>query len=225
MAGKRSAKNSLKDSVSLNYKLQKYIGYADYFNRVPLFLTFQVANAGSDAIEDVDVTLESSDGLILPYTKHLDVLPFESAVEIAAENVVSPLYLTEVSEISVSYLTMRVVHGKEVLCEDKVKLNLGDVLTALSICAATNPVAEKAMDMLVALRGCEAHASCILPETGAAKPALCLRQSFRADAGIVPCGCGGKRPPNRRGKGAARCRTPPPALRAPPLAGEALRRA
>lgn len=124
MAGKRSAKNSLKDSVSLNYKLQKYIGYADYFNRVPLFLTFQVANAGSDAIEDVDVTLESSDGLILPYTKHLDVLPFESAVEIAAENVVSPLYLTEVSEISVSYLTMRVVHGKEVLCEAKAEVTV-----------------------------------------------------------------------------------------------------
>lgn len=53
---------------------------------------------------------------------------------------------------------------KEVLCEDRVKLSLGDVLTALSICAATNPVAEKAMDMLVRLRGCEAHASCILPE-------------------------------------------------------------
>ena len=53
---------------------------------------------------------------------------------------------------------------KEVLREDKVKLSLGDVLTALSICAATNPVAEKAMDMLVRLRGCDAHASCILPE-------------------------------------------------------------
>ena len=38
------------------------------------------------------------------------------------------------------------------------------VLIALSICAATNPIAEKAMDMLVRLRGCEAHASCILPE-------------------------------------------------------------
>lgn len=50
------------------------------------------------------------------------------------------------------------------LREDKVKLSLGDVLTALSICAATNPIAEKAMDMLVRLRGCEAHASCILPE-------------------------------------------------------------
>ena len=54
---------------------------------------------------------------------------------------------------------------KEVFLDDKVKLTLGDVLAALSICAATNPVAEKAMDMLVRLRGCEAHASCILPES------------------------------------------------------------
>ena len=46
-----------------------------------------------------------------------------------------------------------------------MKLNLGDVLTALSICAATNPVAEKALDMLVSLRGAEAHSSCILPES------------------------------------------------------------
>ena len=53
---------------------------------------------------------------------------------------------------------------KEVLREDKVKLSLGDVLTALSICAATNPIAEKAMNMLSCLRGCDAHASCILPE-------------------------------------------------------------
>ena len=54
---------------------------------------------------------------------------------------------------------------KEVLGEDKVKLSLGDVLTALSICAATNPIAEKAFHMLECLRGCEAHASCILPES------------------------------------------------------------
>ena len=54
---------------------------------------------------------------------------------------------------------------KYVLREDKVKLSLGDVLTALSICAATNPIAEKAMNMLVQLRDCEAHSSCILPET------------------------------------------------------------
>ena len=50
--------------------VQQFVGYADYFNRVPLFLTFQVSNAGAESIEDVDVTVESSDGLILPFTKH-----------------------------------------------------------------------------------------------------------------------------------------------------------
>ncbi len=124
MAGKRSAKNSIRESVSLNYKLQQFIGYADYFNRVPLFLTFQVANAGSEAVEDVDVTVESSDGLILPFSKHLDVLPFESAVEITADNIVSPLFLTEISEVCVSTVTMRVVHGKDVVCEAKAEVTV-----------------------------------------------------------------------------------------------------
>ena len=54
---------------------------------------------------------------------------------------------------------------KEVLREDKVKLSLGDVLSALSICAATNPVAEQAMNRLAQLRDCDAHASSILPES------------------------------------------------------------
>ena len=66
MAGKRSAKTAIRESVSLNYKIQQFIGYADYFNRVPLFLTLQVVNAGAEAVEDIDVTIESSDGLILP---------------------------------------------------------------------------------------------------------------------------------------------------------------
>ena len=64
---------------------------------------------------------------------------------------------------------------KDVLREDKVKLSLSDVLTALSICAATNPIAEKAMNMLVRLRGCDAHSSCILPEAD---------QSFMRKLGI-----------------------------------------
>ena len=53
---------------------------------------------------------------------------------------------------------------KEVLREDKIKLTLSDVLTALSICAATNPAVEKAMNKLIELKDCEAHSTCILPE-------------------------------------------------------------
>jgi len=53
---------------------------------------------------------------------------------------------------------------KEVLKEDKIKLTLSDVLTALSICAATNTIVEKAMNKLVCLKDCQAHSSCMLPE-------------------------------------------------------------
>ena len=42
------------------------------------------------------------------------------------------------------------------------RLHTDEVLLALSICAATNPMAEKAMKQLSKLRGCEAHSSVIL---------------------------------------------------------------
>ena len=124
MAGKKSAKTAIRESVSLNYKIQQFIGYADYFNRVPLFLTLQIVNAGAEAVEDIDVTIESSDGLILPFSKHLDALPFESSVEIATENIVSPLYLTEISEIAVSSVTLKVLHGKDVICSEKAEVTV-----------------------------------------------------------------------------------------------------
>lgn len=124
MAGKKSVKNSIKESVSLTFKIQQFIGYADYFNRVPLFLSLLLTNGGGEAIEDIDVTIESSDGLILPFAKHLDVLPFESSVEIAADNLVSPLYLTEISEIAVSDITLRVTHGKDVISEQKAEVTV-----------------------------------------------------------------------------------------------------
>ncbi len=42
------------------------------------------------------------------------------------------------------------------------RLHTDEILVALSICAVTNPMAEKAMDQLDKLRGCEAHSSVIL---------------------------------------------------------------
>ena len=42
------------------------------------------------------------------------------------------------------------------------RLHTDEVLLALSICAATNPLAELAMEQLVKLRGCEVHSSVII---------------------------------------------------------------
>ena len=45
------------------------------------------------------------------------------------------------------------------------RLNLLEVLTALSICSVTNPLAAKAMNNLVKLKDCEAHATYIVTGT------------------------------------------------------------
>ena len=45
------------------------------------------------------------------------------------------------------------------------RLNLSEVLTALSICSVTNPLAAKAMNNLVKLKDCEAHATYIVTGT------------------------------------------------------------
>ena len=44
------------------------------------------------------------------------------------------------------------------------RLNLSEVLTALSICSVTNPLAVKALSCLVKLRNCEAHATYIVTD-------------------------------------------------------------
>ena len=44
------------------------------------------------------------------------------------------------------------------------RLHTDEALVALSICAATNPVAEIAMQQLERLKGCEAHSTVILSQ-------------------------------------------------------------
>ena len=111
MAGKKSSKTLLKESTSLTVRTQQFYGYADYFNRVPLFITLQLSNAGSEAMEDVDVVIENDDGFLLPFSKHLDEVPFESSVEIAASTIVSPLYLTELSDLHTTTVRVRALLG------------------------------------------------------------------------------------------------------------------
>ena len=43
-------------------------------------------------------------------------------------------------------------------------LNCEEILIALSICAATNPMAQVAMEKLVMLKGCQAHSTAIITE-------------------------------------------------------------
>ena len=46
--------------------------------------------------------------------------------------------------------------------DKRIALSGEEILIALSICAATNPMAEVAMSKLPALKGCQAHSTTIL---------------------------------------------------------------
>ena len=111
MAGKKKAPRESR--LSLYCTAQHYYGYAEYFNRVPLFSALQVVNTGAETAEGVDVTLENTEGFLLPYSRHLDAVPFESNVELAPEDIVSPLYLTELADVAVTEIRAKLICGKE----------------------------------------------------------------------------------------------------------------
>ena len=66
-------------------------------------------------------------------------------------HLISPIIIEPIQELKVGYMG-----------NNNPRLHTDEVLIALSICAATNPMAELAMNQLSKLRGCEAHSTVIL---------------------------------------------------------------
>ena len=68
-------------------------------------------------------------------------------------NIISPEVLSGIQEMKTSLLRA-----------EKTSLNLREVITALTISAATNPIAKHALEEMGRLRGCRAHCTAILSE-------------------------------------------------------------
>ena len=68
-------------------------------------------------------------------------------------HLISPVIIEPIQHLKVDHLGNR-----------NPRLHTDEVLIALSICAATNPTAELAMQQLYKLRGCEVHSSVILSQ-------------------------------------------------------------
>ena len=88
--------------------------------------------------------LGASSALLLNALKKLAGLPDEL-------HMISPLILDPIQHLKVDHLGNR-----------NPRLHTDETLIALSICAATNPMAEMAMQQLHKLRGCDVHSSVIL---------------------------------------------------------------
>ncbi len=69
-------------------------------------------------------------------------------------HLISPTIIEPIQKLKVGHLGNR-----------NPRLHIDEVLLALSICAATDELAQKALDQLHKLKGCEAHATVILAST------------------------------------------------------------
>ena len=90
--------------------------------------------------------LGASSALLLNALKKLAGLPDEL-------HMISPVVLDPIQHLKVDHLGNR-----------NPRLHTDETLIALSICAATNPMAEMAMQQLDKLRGCDVHSSVILSQ-------------------------------------------------------------
>jgi len=90
--------------------------------------------------------LGASSALLLNALKYLGGIPNEI-------DLISPTVIQPVQDLKVNYLGNR-----------NPRLHTDEVLVALSICAAADPNAKKAMQQLHRLRGCEVHSTVILSE-------------------------------------------------------------
>ena len=88
--------------------------------------------------------LGASSGLLLNALKKLGGMPDEL-------HLISPVVLDPIQKLKTGHLGNR-----------NPRLHTDETLIALSICAATNPMAELAMAQLSKLRGCNVHSSVIL---------------------------------------------------------------
>ncbi len=111
MAVTKLKKNAIRDKVEISARLPAYVGYADYFYRTPVAI--QIKNGFSENLT-VKVGVESANWFTLPYETTVEV-PFESAVEILAEELFSPAFLAENDELKrVSVSFVATVDGTEV---------------------------------------------------------------------------------------------------------------
>ena len=124
MAGKKSARVSLRENISIKAAAQKFYGYAEYHSGIPLFISLTLSYSGVDSAEDIDVTAESGNGFLLPFARHFGEVPSDSVLEIGTENIVSPVFLTEIETPEEVTLTVRVLQGKDVLAEETCQVTV-----------------------------------------------------------------------------------------------------
>ncbi len=108
----------LEEIISLRGEIRKVVSYVDYFARRPLFTSLQLKNEGTETLSELTLTVEGTNGVILPFEKEIE-LPYESVVEVAVNDLLSPLYFSGSEEVKEERITVTLRSEKKtVLSED-----------------------------------------------------------------------------------------------------------
>jgi len=102
--------------LQLRGDIAKYVSYADYFMQRRLFPSLQIRNGADEAVQNLTLTLENENGMLIPYEKTFAEIPFESVINVETEGLLSPLYFASIEEIKQEKITATLRKDKKVLC-------------------------------------------------------------------------------------------------------------
>lgn len=106
----------LEEILSIRGEAAKVMSYADYFARRPLFSSLQVKNSGEEAVNDLVLTVENANGMLLACERTLEEIPYESAVEIELGEILSPLYFSALEETKEEVISVALKKDKKTVC-------------------------------------------------------------------------------------------------------------
>ena len=103
------------ECLFLSGETLKVVSYADYFARRPLFSSLQIKNVCEEVAEDLTLTIENENGMLIPFEKHFDQIPFESVINVETDNLLSPMYFGGAEEVHTETIVVTLRKDKKVL--------------------------------------------------------------------------------------------------------------
>ena len=102
--------------LSLSGETAKVISYADYFARRPLFTSLQIKNASDEFVTGLTLTISADNGMLIPFEKSFEEIPFESVIKVELGNILSPFYFSSVEEVKEERIYATLSKDKKVVC-------------------------------------------------------------------------------------------------------------
>lgn len=97
-----------KNNLEIELLTRKVVGYSHYKNRVPVISRLYLKNNGEQPLENIAVVVESEPAVFLPFRTVIEVLPFDSTVEVDLSSLsLSPYFLSGIEKAERAAVTVR----------------------------------------------------------------------------------------------------------------------